>query len=85
MRVVALGGVNCAVRARCGALGPGENTRETVVFLFGAAFVVATRCARGAYTPLGGSLERDPKAGSLVWAAMVTWAHLGCIWGVWGG
>ena len=32
-----------------------------------------------------GSLERQSKAGTLGWAAMATWAHLGRIQGVLGG
>ena len=42
------GGVDYAVRARCGALGPGKNTREAVVFFFSAPRLLLLR---GAYTP----------------------------------
>ena len=54
-----LGGVNYAVRARCargaGRWGRGKTPGNGGVFFFGAAFVVATRCARGAYTPPSGA------------------------------
>ena len=34
------------VRARCGALGPGKNTRETVVFFFSVPRLLLLRGAR---------------------------------------